>query len=334
MRRKMIALCDPDSNYLTHLQENLEQRENFPFVVNTYTNAISLKESMKEFEYEVVLAAEEAFKELRKDVGDSLVLLKEKGTKCDADDFIWKYQSAENIRKEILEHCAEKGNLDAVIDECGRHTRLIGVFSPVGKDVQTSFSLLLGQFLAKKKKVLYLNLEPFSGLSYLDNAGEGRDLTDLIYYMNSGKDKLQYKLESMINRIGELDYVAPAFSFIDLAQIESENWILLLKMIMKYGKYDYLILDLSEIIQGVLNVLRECDVIYTISQREGMGAVRMKQYEELLGMNDLDDVLERTSKCEMPVFTNLPNGIEELPYTELAGYVRSVAEEELERVEQ
>ena len=49
MRRKMIALCDPDSNYLTHLQENLEQRENFPFVVNTYTNAVSLKESMKEY---------------------------------------------------------------------------------------------------------------------------------------------------------------------------------------------------------------------------------------------------------------------------------------------
>ena len=79
-------------------------------------------------------------------------------------------------------------------------------------------------------------------------------------------------------------------------------------------------------------MLRECDVIYTISQREGMGAVRMKQYEELLGMNELDEILDRTSKCEMPVFTNLPNGIEELPYTELAGYVKSVAEEELERI--
>ena len=32
MRRKMIALCDPDSNYLTHLQENLEQKENFPLM--------------------------------------------------------------------------------------------------------------------------------------------------------------------------------------------------------------------------------------------------------------------------------------------------------------
>ena len=49
-------------------------------------------------------------------------------------------------------------------------------------------------------------------------------------------------------------------------------------------------------------------------------------------MNELDEILDRTSKCEMPVFTNLPNGIEELPYTELAGYVKSVAEEELERI--
>ena len=257
------------------------------------------------------------------------MLLKEKGV-SDADVCsIRKFQSADSIRKDILELCAEGGGSDAVFDNDGLKTKLIGVYSPVGRDIQTSFSLLTGQFLAKKKRVLYLNLEPFSGLSELLDNRVDRDITDLIYYLVSGKEKLRYKLESMVNNIGGLDYVSPAFSFLDLGQVSAENWLLLINTLRECGNYDYLIIDLSEIIQGLFDILKECDVIYTIALKDGLGPVRLDQYEKLLKTEDLDSVIERTNRCELPVLGDLPSGFDELAYSKLASYVKQIVNEDL-----
>jgi cellulose biosynthesis protein BcsQ len=203
------------------------------------------------------------------------------------------------------------------------------VYSPVGRDIQTSFSLLTGQYLAKKKRVLYLNLEPFSGLSEMLDNRVDRDITDLIYYLVSGKEKLRYKLESMVNNIGGLDYVSPAFSFLDLGQVSAENWLLLINTLRECGNYDYLIIDLSEIIQGLFDILKECDVVYTIAQKEGLGPAKLDQYEKLLKTEDLDSVIERTSRCELPLFNDLPSGFDELPYSKLASYVKQIVNEDL-----
>ena len=334
MKRRTIALCDDDEKYIVKLQENLEQKDNFPFSVSTFTGVEKLKKSLTDTDYELILAEEKAFDELKKDQklqkgNYLLVLLKERGSINASDDFIWKYQAADRIRKDILKICSEKGNSDVVFGTAEERTRLIGVFSPVGRDIQTSFSLLLGQFLAKKKKVLYLNLEPFSGLSGMSGFDPESDLTDLIYYLESGKDKMRCKLESMVGNIGGLDYVSPAFSFLDLSQVTGENWILLLESIINTGKYDYLIVDLSEIIRGMLDILRECDVVYTITGREGLAPSRIKQYEELLKQLENNDILEHTRKVEMPTFSMLPSDLSELPYSELAGYVGEIAEAEL-----
>ena len=320
MKRRTIALCDYDEKYIVKLQENLEQKDNFPFSVSTFTGVEKLKKSLTDTDYELILAEEKAFDELKKDQklqkGNSLlVLLKERGSINASDDFIWKYQAADRIRKDILKICSEKGNSDVVFGTAEERTRLIGVFSPVGRDIQTSFSLLLGQFLAKKKKVLYLNLEPFSGLSGMSGFDPESDLTDLIYYLESGKDKMRCKLESMVGNIGGLDYVSPAFSFLDLSQVTGENWILLMESIINTGKYDYLIVDLSEIIRG--------------TGREGLAPSRIKQYEELLKQLENNDILEHTKKVEMPTFSMLPSDLSELPYSELAGYVGEIAEAEL-----
>ena len=329
MKKKMIALCDSDRHYLERLQENLEQKDSFPFAVDTYTSADALEKNIADHEYELILAAGEAFEKLKRKGTDSLVLLKEKGI-SDADVCsIRKFQSADGIRKDILELCAEGDGSDVVFDNDGLKTKLIGVYSPVGRDIQTSFSLLTGQFLAKKKRVLYLNLEPFSGLSEMLDNRVDRDITDLIYYLVSGKEKLRYKLESMVNNIGGLDYVSPAFSFLDLGQVSAENWLLLINTLRECGNYDYLIIDLSEIIQGVFDILKECDVVYTIAQKEGLGPAKLDQYEKLLKIEDLDSVIERTSRCELPLFNDLPSGFDELPYSKLASYVKQIVSEDL-----
>ena len=57
MKKKMIALCDSDRHYLERLQENLEQKDSFPFAVDTYTSADVLEKNIADHEYELILAA-------------------------------------------------------------------------------------------------------------------------------------------------------------------------------------------------------------------------------------------------------------------------------------
>ena len=58
--------------------------------------------------------------------------------------------------KELLEFIAREGILGRSVVN-GKELKLIGVYSPVGKCLQTSFAFVLGQLLSKKHKVLYLN---------------------------------------------------------------------------------------------------------------------------------------------------------------------------------
>ena len=328
--KDIMALCDKDEEYVYRLQELLSQRESFPFTVSGYSDREAFRQELKKGRFSLVLASEGFYRdvcELDEDRRPPLMLLKEKNGIPEASAYIRKYQSGEKIRQEIMEKYAPQTG-SAFGGKGDKKTVLYGVFSPVGRSIQSSVSLLMGEMMAKKGSVLYLNFEPFSGLAGLLSGSGDRDLTDLVYYMQGGKERLVYKLESMVGNVNGLDYISPAFSFVDLGQVREESWLMLIETLKELGTYDNVILDLSEMVHGLLNVLRQCDYIYTISDREGMALSRMEQYEELLKSLDYKDVLERSLKCELPRFKKLPASIEELPYSELAVYVRKLLEEE------
>ncbi len=331
--KKMLAICDKDEGYVYRLRELLARREAFPFEVSSYTDRDAFEEELFRNRFGLVLASGEFYRtacSIDEDKRPPLILLRGKNDDDNVEPSIWKYQSGEDIRKEIMEKCPAQQQ-SAIAGGGGKKTVMIGIFSPVCHSLQTTISLLAGQFLAKKGSVLYLNFEPFSGLHKLLGGTGDRDLTDLVYYMQGGKEKLVYKLESMVGNINGLDYISPAFSFVDLGQVKEESWLMLIETLREIGTYDYVILDLSEMVQGLLNVLRECDSIYTIADREGLALARMEQYEELLRSLDYDDVLKRSRRCELPRFKNIPSSIEELPYSDLAVYVRKVMEEDERR---
>lgn len=336
MKKEQMAICDNDGKYVYRLQEILEQRDSFPFEISVFTGKenISQKE-MQEMgkKYKLILAGESFYEPLQQalqqeGIGEERLLLL-KGTEGmpQIRDYIWKYQSADNIRRQIMEHYADREE-DLPYTPGRKKGTLLGVFSPAGREWQSSFSVLLGQQLAKQVNVLYLNFESFSGFTKLLEHTDGRDLTDLVYYMEGGKERLVCKLESMVGNLNGLDYVSPAFSFVDLAEVKEESWMLLLQTLKEMGHYDYILLDLSEHIQGVLNILRICEKVYTLNDHEGMAQNRQAHYEELLRKLEYEDVLRNTTKCDLPGFRKKPSSPEELPYSEMAAYVKNLVREE------
>ena len=77
---------------------------------------------------------------------------------------VYKYQSADAIIREVMA-CYCTRTAEPASSQVGSKSILIGVYSPINRCLKTSFSLVLGQVLAKDQQVLYLSLEDCSGLS-------------------------------------------------------------------------------------------------------------------------------------------------------------------------
>ena len=108
-----------------------------------------------------------------------------------------------------------------------------------------------------------------------------------------------------------------------------EEWIQLIGEIETGSDYEYLILDLSDAVQGLFDILRLCDVVYTLSREDGFSMAKIAQYEEVIKKSNYEDIWKKTKHCTIPTIKNLPVGLMQLTYTELAEYVRERMEEDL-----
>ena len=107
--------------------------------------------------------------------------------------------------------------------------------------------------------------------------------------------------------------------------LEKEQW----QEIEKISGYEYLILDLTDGMGGLFELLSYCFRIYTITKDDGFAMAKMNQYEQALQLNALNGIAEKTVKCRFPVFEKLPADFNLMTHGELAGYARAIIREDL-----
>lgn len=327
----VLAVCDSETEYAYQLVDYFSNKKGFPFQVQLFTSPETLKEYASYHPISIALIGEKDFtKELKEEIpGNILVLEEGLGKEIKDVKILDKYQSCEQLIRELLDYVVKEGILGRGVSN-SKELKLIGVYSPVGKCLKTSFSFVLGQLLSKKHKVLYLNLESYSGLGKLLQKEFSTDMSELIYYLQNSTDKFIYRLGSMTQRAGELDVLPPFDSFLDFVSVSREEWIQLFQEIERGSDYEYLILDLSDGVQGLFDILRLCDVVYTLSREDGFAMAKIAQYEEVLKKSNYEDIWKKTKHCTIPVIKNLPPGLMQLTYTELAELVRERIMEDLQ----
>lgn len=331
MDKKILAICDGEEKYLHRLTEYLENKEILPFKIYAFTSVEELKKISQRKEIEILLIAENAYTSEVKELSVSqIILLNESGEEIGGGiKNINKYQSSEAILREVVE--GYEGEVKGVSRKfrTGSRMKIIGNYTPIRRCLQTTFALSMGQMLAKKHKVLYLNFESYSGFSFLLNREFNVDITDVLYYFNCEKEKLVYRFAGMVQSMNGMDFIPPVVSYRDLSMVEGEQWLHLLQEIEEISDYEYVILDLSEQMQGLFDILRHCFKIYTIAREDGLAVAKIKQYEAMLRMTDYEDIAVKTRKWNLPVFHRLPQGLEQLTHGELGAYVKNIIEEDI-----
>ena len=192
-----------------------------------------------------------------------------------------------------------------------------------------SFALTFGQMLAEKFRVLYLNFEHCAGNRELLPDTQTRDLTDLIFFLNTDKERFLLRMQTILQKKGKMDYIPPVRAGMQLLEVTPEEWLEMLRRIGESEEYDYVILDLSENIQGLLQLLRLCTRIFTLTKDDRAARGKVAQYEQVLALYEYEDILQKTSMYKLPRFRKLPESVEQMTRGELADYVRRIMEEML-----
>ncbi|MBO5292890.1 MAG: hypothetical protein J6B10_06900 [Lachnospiraceae bacterium] len=332
MNKKILAVCDLETDYADRLAEYLAERQGFPFEVRTFSDVDRLLLFCREQKdaIQLLLISETAYRqELEKFPDIHIMILNESGKVTYSEHRnVDKYQPADHIVREVMCYCSDYLSESSVQPLVKTGTRIIGLYSPVKRCMQTSFALTLGQMLARQNRVLYLNLEGYSGFSERFYTEKGPDLTDLVFYAQTIRNKLLYRVESIVRKTGDLEYIPPVFSAADLQVISGEEWKELLLQLTDRCQYDYIILDLSDYVRGLFELLRMCHIIYTIIEDEYTAKTKLAEYEKDLEHSEYRDVLDKTRKCRLPWIEQLPQEAELLPFTKLADYVRSLLKDE------
>ena len=220
---KILAVYDADPAFGERLADYVNQKEKIPFTAMAFSSLDRLREYGKEHPIEILLV-DECSRALVGDVKAEQVMVLCDGELVDGLDAfasIYKYQSGDCIMREVLaSYCSRP--VEPALALLGSRALVMGIYSPVNRCFKSSLALTIGQVVAKREAVLYLNLEEYSGFTRLINSEYKADLSDVLYLYRQGGYNWM-KLKSMISNWGNMDYIPPVRYAEDLSQVAPED---------------------------------------------------------------------------------------------------------------
>ena len=317
-------LYDLEIPYITKLGGYLSMNSSFPFVVKVCVTKQELLERMKTDEPRLLLVTEHEEDVLDEYECREIIFLSEKKSgNYEGRRYINKYQSGEKIIKDILGFVAESDSMSSIITrKCSM--KILSFYTPIKRSLSTTMCIAMGQLLSKRAKTLYINFECFSGLNKLLNCEFQKNIGDLLFYLNNQNQNFGFVLSGLVENREGLDILPPFNNQMDLINIKDETWINLIEIIERETDYEYLLLDLSDSVQGLFDILKMSDKVITSVDNDEVAIFKLMQYEECLRYTGYENVLEKTKKCNVPHQHRRNGEINYLGFGELGDYVRTV----------
>lgn len=311
-----FVICDAQVEYSESLFRVLTEKYQEQYQFHIFHDTEKLIKFSEKTEILILMIGEEYPEEERNTIKAEKKLIFTEDRQISEEEqerYVFRYQSADKLMEAARTpyRISEKRKVHAKRrKEEERYERpriraepeikgLIGVYSPIHRIGKTKFALKLGVQLSSGMNVLYLNMEGYSGGNYYFPEDTGQNLGDLLYFMRQEKMNQGLKLSTMAGQTGSMDYIAPMENEHDLRGVKKEEWIDLIDMIFRKCIYEVVILDLGDSINGLYDLLKKCDRVYTPYIEEGAAKAKLDQYERNLRAAGYEEVLDHTVKKRM-----------------------------------
>jgi len=331
MSERTIAICDLDPNYALTLSGALDQALYGRYNISTFTSSSALCEYMAAHDVDTAIISESAYdSDLMQALPVTRILLRENPDFVEEDAIlIDRFQSREDLMESVLKVLPEGVHNPSAKRLRTSSWKVIGIYSPIRRCLQTTFALTLGQLLGADHKTLYMNFENYSGFSGWFSTEFKNNVTDLLYYFDCERDKLSLRIPLLTHRIGALDILPPAESCYETYDRNGQRWVEMLKEIENATDYEYLILDITDAMCGVLEMMEYCNRIYTLVREDSVSSAKLAQYERWMVEHTEADIVGKTLKFRLPEFSDIPDRPDMFTHSELAGYVRAVINDDI-----
>lgn len=319
-----MILLDTEEEYAQLFGEYLRQHREYPWQLRVYTDPRELLKQEEDICPMMLVVSESAYCEELKSLGaERTVLLNESGrVQWKGMPNVNKYQRADMVLRELLEIYLEVAGEQPPRLQTDCSVCLIGVYSPVRRCCQTTFALTISQLLAREHPTLYLNFEHYAGLPELLPDENAKDLADLLYFLTAEGEQFRLRFQTILQSRDGLDYIPAMRAGQNLLSVTAVEWIGLLQKISELGSYTYVVLDLSESMQGLFDILRMCRQVFTLTMDDRVAQCKIRQYEELLTRCEYGDVMQKTRKCVPPKMKRVPGDLMQYTRGDLAEFVR------------
>ncbi len=326
--KRILGVYDVDPVYASRFAEYANQKEQIPFMVMAFSSLEKLKVFTGQEPLEILLAGEGVGENGLADVkaGQIMWLCENRGALEAGGPSIYKYQSCDAVLREVMACYQAQPEQEPWM--MGIKCTVIGVYSPINRCGKTSFSLILGQILARETRTLFISLEEHSGLSRLTGAAYTGSLSDLLYYYHLGEYS-RMRLGAVLYNWGGLDYIPPAAYAEDLAEVKGEQLAGLVARIAADGAYDTLLLDFGHLGRGMEPLLELCNIIYTPTKEDCVSAAKLEEWKGYLEHSGRLHLWNRVRLLKLPLpgmARQAGSYLEQLLWGELGDYVRSMLE--------
>ncbi|MGN0383758.1 MAG: hypothetical protein ACI4DS_05760 [Eubacterium sp.] len=329
----VLAIYDIESRYANNFVEYLLEKQGIPFSIYAFTNEEALQAYAVEHYIDILLISCQSVSDAITGLNiGKIIMLTEDNTFSEYNNCpaIYKYQSTENILREVMSYYADTGCKDYIGEHMNKNVEIIGVYSPVGRCGRTAFSFTMGQVMAGNSRTLYINFEEFSGFSRIFKEEYISDLSDLMYFYRQNPIGISAKLKAMVNSAHNLDYVPPMVFSGDLRNVDVREWINLITDIVNNTEYKIIILDLSNMVKDVFELLEICTCIYVPIENNNVSLMKISEMEEFLLKTGRENIVNKMEKISIPDITaetTCENYLEQLVWGTMGDYVRHLLEE-------
>ncbi|MBE5925890.1 MAG: hypothetical protein E7270_02900 [Lachnospiraceae bacterium] len=289
LKKENLIIYDEDEEYVSAFSEYINQLSEAAFSVAAFTNLESMINYVNEVEISAILLPEKLLCAEIISLNVEIFLLTDNTSSDNMYDFqtIRKYQAGDSIVREVSTYYAEKKDISKLSAIRNKDMIIYGVYSPIHRCGTTTFAITLAQQLGLNKRVLYINLEEFSGLKDILLSEYISDISDLMYFYLQNSENMEFKFKASIYRYHNMDYIPPMSYSADIRNIDVEIWCSFIKDISKWSDYEVIVLDIGNMVSDVVKIFSICNKIFMPFISDKISYCKMKEFKEFLG-NQID----------------------------------------------
>lgn len=323
-----ITLCilDAHRSYAEKLMDYLNRHQDRgPFAPRLFTSLETLKTYLETNEADILLFGGEGTLVFSgRDRAKILVHLVEEKTGGLEDGvyYMRRYQSMENIQKELLRIYFQENREAEFYAGESKELRLVTVFSPSGGSGASLFSRKLAQIcgkcIAKESGVLHICMDFYEG-------SPGEDgFSKLDYYISQGKKNLALCLQGLVKREADIDVLSPPEDFREMISFGKEKMECLLKDCLGKTSYELVVMDLGILTEGTLYAMEQSQMICVpqviresalyegdawdrcvpeVCEDSAGGQKKLETFRNQMRMQKKEELLNKTRQVQIPWFS-------------------------------